>query len=63
MVSREGQGITGGGKEIPLSTVRPCRMGIPLSEALDISGSPHVTIDYLLRIKCGDLESQVGWLR
>ena len=63
MVTREGQGVTGGGEETPLSAVRPCRMGVPPNEALDMSGSPHLTIGYLLRIGYGDLESQVGWLR
>ena len=63
MVTWEGQGVTGGGKETPLSAVRPCRMGVPPSEALDMNGSPHLTIGYLLRIGYGDLESQVGWLR
>ena len=56
----EGQGVTGGGKETPLNAVRPCRMGVPPSEALDMSGSLHLTIGYLLRIGCSDLESQVG---
>ena len=63
MVIREGQGVTGGGVETPLSAVRLCRMGVLPSEALDMSGSPHLTIGYLLRIGYGDLESQVGWLR
>ena len=36
---------------------------VPPSGALDMSESPHLTIGYLLRIGCGDLESQVGWLR
>ena len=53
----------GGGEETPLSVVRPCGMGVPPSEALGMSGSPHLTIYYLLRIGCGDLESQVGWIR
>ena len=35
-------------------------MEVPPSEALDMSGSPHLTIDYLLRIGYGDLESQAG---
>ena len=52
-----GQGVTGGGEEILLSAIRPCGMGVPSSEALDISRSPHLTIGYLLRIRCGDLES------
>ena len=63
MVTRKGQGVTGGGEETPLSAVRPCGMEVPPSEALDMSGSPHLTIGYLIRVKCGDLESQVGWLR
>ena len=63
MVTREGQGVTGGGKETPLNAVRPCGMGVPPSEALYTSGSPHLTISYLLRIECRDLESQIGWLR
>ena len=63
MVTQEDQGVTDGGEKTPLSAVRPCGMGVPPSEALDMSGSPHLTIGYLLRIGCGDLESQVGWLR
>ena len=63
MVTREGQGVMGGGEETPLSAIRPCGMGVQLSEALDMNGSLHLTIDYLLWIRCGDLESQVGWLR
>ena len=63
MVTWEGQGVTGGGEETPLSLVRPCGMGVPPSEALDMSGSPYLTIGYPLRIGCGDLESQAGWLR
>ena len=53
----------GGGEETPLSAVRLSGMEILPSEALDMSGSLHLTIVYLLRIGCGDLESQVGWLR
>ena len=63
MVTREGQGVTDGGEETPLSAVRSCGMGVPSSGALDMSGSPHLTIGYLLRIGYGDLDSQVGWLR
>ena len=63
MVTQEGQGVTGGGEETPLSAVRLCGMEVPPSGALDMSGSPHLTIGYLLRIGCGDLESQVGWPR
>ena len=63
MVTQKGQGVTSGGKETALSAVRPCGMGVPPSGALDMSGSPHLTIGYLLRIGYGDLESQVGWLK
>ena len=63
MMNQKGQGITGGDEETPLSVVRPCGMEVPPSEALDISGSPHLTIGYLLKIGCRDLESQVGSLR
>ena len=56
MVTYESQGITGGGEEIPLSIVRPCGMEVPPSEALDMNGSLHLTVSYLLRIGCGDLE-------
>ena len=63
MVTREGQGVTSGGEETPLSEVRPCGMGVPPSEALNMSGSPYLTIGYLLRIGYGDFEFQVGWLR
>ena len=59
MVTREGQGIMSDGEETPLSVVRPYGMGVPPNEALGTSGSPHLTIGYLLRIECGDLESLV----
>ena len=38
----------GGGEETPPSAVRPRGKGVPPSRALDISGSPHLTIGYLL---------------
>ena len=63
MVTREGQGVMSGGEEIPLSAIRLCGMRVPPNEALDMSGSLHLTIGYLLKIGCGDLESQVDWLR
>ena len=63
MVTREGQEVMGGGEETPLSAIRSCGMEVPPSEALDMNGSPHLIIGYLLRIGCRDLESQVGWLR
>ena len=28
MVTREGEGVTGGGEEIPLSAIRSCGMGV-----------------------------------
>ena len=59
----EGQGIISGGEDASLSAVRRCAMGVPPSEALDMSGSLHLTIGYLLRIEYGDLESQIDWLR
>ena len=64
MVTQEGQGVIGSGEEIPLiSAVRPCGMEVPPSEALDMSGNLHLIISYRLKIGCGYLESQVGWLR
>ena len=63
MVTREGQGVIGGGEKTPLRATGPCRMGVPSSEALDMNGSPHLIIGYLLRIGCGDLKSQVDWLK
>ena len=41
IVTREGQRVTGGDEETPLSVVRPCGMGGPPSKALDMSGSLH----------------------
>ena len=55
--------ITSGDKETPLSAVRSCGMGVPANEALDTSGSLHLTIGYLIKVGCGDVESQVGRLR
>ena len=57
MVIQEGQGVMGGGEKTLLSAVRPYGMGVPPNEALDMSGSSHLTIGYLLRIGCGDLDS------
>jgi hypothetical protein len=42
-------GVMGGGEETPPSAVRPRGKRVPPSWALDISGSPHLTIGYLLR--------------
>ena len=47
-----------GGGGIPLSAVRPCGMGIRPKKALDMYGSPHLTISYLLRGKQGDLKDK-----
>ena len=46
-----------GGGETSLSAVRPCRMGVTPSMALDISGSPHLTNPYLLRGEAKDLRN------
>ena len=53
-------GIMGGGEETSLSVVRPCGIGVSPSKALDTSVSQHLTIGYLLKIECRDLEFQVG---
>ena len=39
-----------------LNTIRPYGMGVPPSEALDLSISLHLIIGFLLRVECGDLE-------
>ena len=38
-----------GGGGIPLSVVRLCGMDVTPRKALDMYGSPHLTIPYLLR--------------
>ena len=53
MVTQEGQGVTDSSEETPVSAVRLCGMEVPPSEALDMSGSPHLTIGYLLKIGYG----------
>ena len=62
VVTQEGQratiGVTSGDEESLLSAVRPYGMGVLSSEALDMNGSLHLTIGYLLRFECRDLESQ-----
>ena len=67
IVTQEGQGatawVTDGGEETPLSAVRPCGMDLSPNEALDTSRSLHLTMGYLLRVGCGNLEFKVGWLR
>ena len=42
----------------PLSVVRPCGMGVIPRKALDMYGSPYLTISYLLRGEQGDLEDK-----
>ena len=42
-------GVMHGGGETPLSAVRPCGMDVTPKKALDMYGSPHLTIPYLLR--------------
>ena len=59
----EGQGalvgVIGDGGETPLSVVRLCGMGVPLSGTLDMSGSLQLTIQ---RCKHGIFEVIVPWL-
>ena len=47
-----------GGGGTPLSAVRPCRMDVIPKKALNMYGSPHLTILYLLRGEQGDLEDK-----
>ena len=47
----------GGGGTL-LSMIRPCGMGVTPRKALDMYGSSHLTIPYLLRGKQGDLEDK-----
>ena len=51
-------GVMHGGGETPLSAVRPCGMGIIPRKALDMYGSPNLTIPYLLRGEQRDLEDK-----
>ena len=44
--------------DIPLSTVRPCGMDVTPRKALDMYGSPHLIIPYLLKGEQGDLEDK-----
>ena len=56
-------GVMHGGSGIPLSVVRPCGMGVTPKKALDMYGSPHLTISYLLRGEEGNLEvKSQGWI-
>ena len=47
-----------GGGGVPLSAVRPCGMDVIPKKALDMYGSPHLTIPYLLKGEQGDLEDK-----
>ena len=51
-------GVMHGAGETPLSAVMPCGMGVIPKKALNIYGSPHLTISYLLRSEQGDLEDK-----
>ena len=42
----------------PLSAVRPCGMGVTPRKALDMYGSPHLTIPYLLKDEQADLKDK-----
>ena len=50
--------VMDGGGWIPLSAVRSCGMGVTPRKALDMYGSPYLTISYLLRDEQGDLEDK-----
>ena len=51
-------GVMHGGGGIPLSAVRPCGMGITPRKALDMCGSLHLIISYLLKGEKGDEEDK-----
>ena len=51
-------GVMHGGGGTPLSAVRLCEMDVTPKKALDMYGSPHLTILYLLRDEQGDLEDK-----
>ena len=42
-------GVMHSGSGIPLSVIRTCGMGVSSSKALDMLGSLHLIIPYLLR--------------
>ena len=46
-------GVMHGGGETPLSAVRPCGMSVTPRKALDMYGSLHLTILFLLRMNKG----------
>ena len=47
-----------GGGGTPLSAVKPCGMDVIPKKALDMYGSSHLTIPYLLRSEQEDLEDK-----
>ena len=51
-------GVMHGGSGTLLSVVRPCGMDITPRKALDICGSLHLIVLYLLRNEQGDLEDK-----
>ena len=52
-----------GGCGTSLSAVRPYGINVTDRKALDMYGSPHITIPYLLRDEQGDLEDKSqGWI-
>ena len=51
-------GVMHGGGGTPLSAVRPCGMDVTPRKVLDMYGSPHLTIPYLLRGEQEDLEDK-----
>ena len=56
-------GVMHGGGENPLSAVRLCGRGVIPRKALDMYGSPHLTIPYLLRGEQRDLEDKFrAWI-
>ena len=52
-----------GGGGAPQSAVRLCGMGVIPRKALDMYGSPHLTIPYLLKTEQGDLgDNSQAWI-
>ena len=47
--------VMGGSAETPLSALRPYRVGVPSSGALNMNTSPHLIICYLLKSERGGL--------
>ena len=58
MVTWMAMGVMYGGGGTPLSAVRLCEMGVTSRKALDMYGSLHLTIPYLLRGEQRDLEDK-----